>query len=358
VAYPNDGAPNLRPGWDTIRLSRAWRFDPELSIDELWEDFCAGSASLITDATEELYRYDWSLFREWLTVEEIAPVLGSLTKQRFVDYIAFLQRRPKQKGTGTLSSHSVNHYVRVVRTFVRWLVVEGYYPDDPFAGGSRGIMPRLGPRVLKVAKQADVETLLDGSDAGGRTRIERACRGRDEFIVWLASDTSLRTADVTGLDVGDVDIVDGWAVVRKGKWDRQRRVPLSRETLAALRTYLRRHRPILSGIGPDDVRLDDRLILSASGEPLTPNGLYQAMSRAYRRGGGAGRFGLHRLRHLFGTTAAEKGMHPRISQQIMGHEDEKSQRVYQHPSDKVVKEEHAKVTPIRAVRRSRRGRLA
>lgn len=358
MSYPDDGQPNLRTGWDTIPLTRASRFEPNLPLDGLWEDFCAGSASVITDLTETVYRYDWGLFRAWLTEIDVAPILGSLTKQRFVDYIAYLQRRPKRKGSGTLSSHSVGHYVRVLRTFVRWLVTEHLYPDDPFAGGPRGIMPRLGPRILKVGRQADLDILLDGSEVVGRTPLERAVRGRDEFIVWLDADTGIRTADVTGLRIADIDLADGWATIRKGKWDRQRRVPLSRETVAALRVYLRRHRPILAGIRPQDVRPDDRLILSASGRPLTPNGLYQAMSRAYRRGGGTGRFGLHRLRHLFGTTAAEGGMHPRISQELMGHEDEKSQRIYQHPSAGVVRNEHAKITPIRSIRRARRRKLA
>jgi integrase len=69
------------------------------------------------------------------------------------------------------------------------------------------------------------------------------------------------------------------------------------------------------------------------------------MGRMYRRGGGKGRFGLHRLRHLFGTTASEHGMHPLISQLIMGHEDEKSQCVYQHPSAATIKLERRKGHP-------------
>jgi site-specific recombinase XerD len=358
VPYPDDGQPNLREGWETIPLARASRFNPNFLLDELWEDFCAGSASIITDRTEKVYRYDWGIFRAWLDEIDMPPILGSLTKQRFVDYIAELQRRPKRKGEGSLSSHTVSHYTRVLRTFVRWLVTEQLYPDDPFAGGPRGIMPRLGPRLLKVAKEADLDILLDGSEAAGRTPLERAVRGRDEFVIWLDGDTGVRTADITNFRIGDISLADGWATVRKGKWDRERAVPLSRETVAAMRVYLRRHRPILSGVRPDDVRPDDRLILSATGRPLTPNGLYQAMCRAYRRGGGTGRFGLHRLRHLFGTQASEGGMHPRISQEIMGHEDEKSQRIYQHPSSEVVKAEHAKITPIRSIKRARRRKLA
>ncbi len=359
MAYPYDGEPNLRPGAERAAHSLAPRFDPELALNELFEDFLAGSASLINARTERTYRYDWGLYRAWLTETATPAVLGTITKQHLIDYIAFLQRRPKAKGRGTLSSHSVHAYVRVIRTFVRWLVTETYYPIDPLAGGKRGAMPRLGPRVLKVAKSTDVETLLAGSAKGeARGAIERAGRGRDEFIVVLVTDTGLRNSEVCALRVGDVDVADGWVLVKAGKWDRERRVPLSRETVAALRLYLRRNRPVLSGRAPEFVAADDVLVLSRTGAPLTPPGLYQAMGRAYRRGGGTGRFGLHRLRHLWGTTAAEGGMHPRISQSIMGHEDEKSERVYQHPSDTAIKREHARVTPLRDLAPACRRRLA
>ena len=359
MAYPFDGEPNLRPGAERVPVSLAPRYDPALSLDELFEDFLAGSASVITDKTERTYRCDWGLYRTWLDETGQAAVLGTITKQHLVDYIAYLQRRPKAKGQGTLSSHSVHHYVRVVRTCVRWLVDEGYYPGDPLAGGKRGPMPRLGPRVLKIAKKADVEMLLEGaSNRGGRNRVERATRSRDELIVWLVTDTGIRTGEVVRLRIGEVDLDDGWLLIEASKWDRQRRVSINRETIATLRLYLRRDRPVLSATRPDETNPHDALILSRTGEALTPQGAYQAMGRAYRRGGGTGRFGLHRLRHLWGTTAAERGMHPAVSQQLMGHEDAKSQLPYQHPSDETKKRQHAQVTPIRDIRPARRRRLA
>jgi integrase/recombinase XerC len=356
MTYP-DGGPNLRPGAEQISRSVAHRYAPDLLLDDLFADFLDGSASIINDRTEQGYRYDWAYFRTWLDATGRAPVLGSITKQACVDYVAHQQRRPKLKGSGLLSSHSVHTYTRVVRTFLRWLAAEGYYPGDPFAGGPRGIMPRLGPHLLKMADAVDVEILLRGSE-GGRTALERALRGRDAAMVLLATDTSHRTSDVTRSDIIDVDLADAWALVRHGKWDRERRAPLSRETVSALRTYLRRDRPVITATRSEEVRPGAPLFPSARGERLTPNGLYQAMCRAYKRGGGSTRFGLHRLRHYFGTTAANGNMHPRISQQIMGHADEKSQRIYQHPSDAVVKAEHARVTPIRALRPARRRRLA
>ena len=55
------------------------------------------------------------------------------------------------------------------------------------------------------------------------------------------------------------------------------------------------------------------------------------MGRAYARGKGERPFGMHRVRHYWGTLAPAGGMHPAVSQELMGHEDPKSHRVYQHP---------------------------
>jgi len=358
MAYPHDGSPNLRPGATPDMHVVAPYFDPDRQLDELFAEFLDGSASIINDRTESNYRYDWTQFTGWLEVSDLPLTLGSVTKPNLVAFIAHLQRRPKKKGTGTLSSHSVHHYARVVRTFIRWCVGEGLYPVDPLAGGRRGVMPRLGPRLLKVAKKTDLERLLDGCDSTkGRTRVEQALRDRDRLIIALGADTGMRTGELCELQVGEIDHLDGWVMIHKSKWDRERRAPISRETMVAIRAYLRRTRPFLAHMPADAVADHDVLIVSRSGEALTPGGLYQALGRAYRRGGGTGRFGLHRLRHLFGTTGVERGMPSRISQAIMGHEDEKSQHAYQHPSDEAIKREHAKMTPLRDLSATRRRRI-
>jgi site-specific recombinase XerD len=359
LPYPFDGTPNLRPGDAPDVRSRAARFDPDLPLATLFEEFLVDSASIINAATEKTYRYDWSYFVEWLRESGARPVLGSLSRELLTAYIAAQQRRPKRQGTGTLSSLTVHKYTRVVRTFNRWLVSRDYFPTDLLAGGKRGPMPKKGVRVMKLGKVADIERLLDGTEERGRTKLERAARSRDRAIVWLAGDVGIRTGEVSRLCLGHLDLDDESALVRKSKGDRERWIPLSRETVANLRLYLRRERPVLSGVPCEATRSHDSVFVSAqTGRAKTPNGIYQAMCREYRRGGGQGPFGLHRLRHLFGTTVSNDGMSPRVSQLIMGHAGLESQEQYQHPSTEVLREQHAKVTPIRQLRVARRRRLA
>lgn len=230
------------------------------------------------------------------------------------------------------------------------MVQQGYYPYDPLEGGKRGIMPKLGKPTLKTAQPADVELLMAGTELGdARGKFGRALRERDRLIVLLATDTGVRTNDVCSVRIENFDLDAGLVTITKGKGGRQRIVPMSREVAGVIRAYLRRTRPTLAGVATEAVRGSDPLIVSATGAPLTPQGLYQAMCRAYNRGGGTKRFGLHRLRHMFGTAALEGGMHLGVSLAIMGHEDEKSQRPYQHPSNATLRREHAKITPLPAI---------
>jgi site-specific recombinase XerD len=318
MPYPDDGAP------------QAPRFHPLLPLAELFAAFLAASVSHLGPGAERGYRQPWRMFLGWLALDTqlapadgaataagakapVAPILGSLSKQLFVDYIAYLRHRPIAAGRGPLSPMTVAHYVRVLRTFVRWLVAEGYYAEAPFAEGGNGVEPRLAPRLLRTAQVRDIDVLLAGCDAGRpRNRIERALRDRDRLIVLLVADTGLRAEEVRHLAIGDANLANGWLLVRETKWDREGRVPVSRETIAALHLYLRKARPVLAARPADEANVDEVLFLSASGEQLTVNGLYEAMCLRYQRGGGIGRFGLNRLRQLWVTHAAEEDMHPRI----------------------------------------------
>jgi site-specific recombinase XerD len=107
----------------------------------------------------------------------------------------------------------------------------------------------------------------------------------------------------------------------------------------------------------DAVAPDEPLLLGRLAEPLSENGLYQAMCRAYRRGNGIGRFGLHRLRHFFGTETRRRGMLLVVAKELMGHEDIKTTSGYSHVTPDEAKSAHARATPLHALPPARRRRL-
>ncbi|MEO8510393.1 MAG: tyrosine-type recombinase/integrase [Chloroflexota bacterium] len=116
-------------------------------------------------------------------------------------------------------------------------------------------------------------------------------------------------------------------------------------------------RPKLTGIAAEQVRPGDVLIVGKLGKPMSPNGIYQAIDRAYQRGGGDGPMGLHRLRHLFASHSQEQGADARASQDILGHEDGETTRGYAGVTSLQRKRAvHATITPIRAYLPKRRRR--
>lgn len=56
--------------------------------------------------------------------------------------------------------------------------------------------------------------------------------------------------------------------------------------------------------------------------------MYQAVRRAYRRGGGGGSLGLHAFRRLFAAHTQAEGVDQRVTQDNMGHEDARVTKLY------------------------------
>ena len=151
-----------------------------------------------------------------------------------------------------------------------------------------------------VVNGFDLAILLDGSnDTKARNPLERATRVRDRVIVLLGPDTGLPTGEVCRLTVGDVHLDGDYLEGHESKWDDERFVPISPEVRAAVRRYLRLAGRVITRRDGDAVSPDEPLFLGRLAEPLTENGLCQALV-GRTRGGGTGRFGLHRLRQRRG----------------------------------------------------------
>ena len=83
--------------------------------------------------------------------------------------------------------------------------------------------------------------------------------------------SGLRVGECARLELTDVDLVNGTALVRDGKGRKDRVVPLSACAIAALEAYLRKGRPSLAGR-----RRESGLFVSMkTGRRLSPAGLGQ-----------------------------------------------------------------------------------
>jgi len=135
--------------------------------------------------------------------------------------------------------------------------------------------------------------------------------------------SGLRSAEVLGLHVRDVDIGRGWVRVI-GKGDKERRVPLDPDVAGLIQSYLLAERPETTS---------PALFVVAKGahrgQPLTPAGL-RTVFRYHRDKAGVPAGHPHALRHSFGTALAEAGTDLAIIQALMGHDHIDSATAYIH----------------------------
>jgi integrase/recombinase XerD len=136
----------------------------------------------------------------------------------------------------------------------------------------------------------------------------------------------LRASEAVDLDVTDVDL-DAGVLRARGKGSKERLVPVGRQAVSALRTYLGRGRPKLVGD-----RAETRLFVNHRGGGLTRQGLYKIVQRHARTAGLADRMSPHTLRHTFATHLLAGGCDLRSLQEMLGHADIATTQIYTHLS--------------------------
>ena len=167
---------------------------------------------------------------------------------------------------------------------------------------------------------------------------------RDRAIAGLMLLSGLRSAEVLGLEVSDVDV--GRRLVRViGKGDKERRVPLDSEVVTAIQTYLLAERPDSE---------EPALFLVAKGPHrgarFTPAGL-RTIFRYHRDKAAVPAGHPHALRHSFGTALAEAGVDLSVIQALMGHDHVDSAAAYIHLAPAHLR---AEFDAARALQRTRR----
>ncbi len=117
-----------------------------------------------------------------------------------------------------------------VRQFSKWLAAEGEIDADPLLGlnAPKSVVP-----ITPVLTDEELRALV------------RACQGqtlrdrRDEAIVRLMAETGMRAGELIALEVDDVDLARGLAMIRRGKGGKGRIAPFGPQTARALDRYIR-----------------------------------------------------------------------------------------------------------------------
>jgi len=217
-----------------------------------------------------------------------------------------------------------------VRAFCRFLVKRNVIEGNP-AAAIRGPKKKRGlPRALDVD---DAFALVEAPGKTGKTAARRlsaseesrhaALRLRDAALLELLYATGLRVSECCGLDLGDIDrdrYGTPMVLVRRGKGNKSRQVPLGGAADRALLDYL----PARASLHPPDAAL----FVNATGRRLTPRSVQRMVKRWTIAGGVHADTTPHGLRHTFATHLLDEGVDLRSIQELLGHASLASTQIY------------------------------
>ena len=211
-----------------------------------------------------------------------------------------------------LSSKSIQRRLSAARTFYRYLLREKHVKQNPVQSVSAPKAPKRLPGNLDADRMA---RLLDIPGDGPLV-------DRDRAILELLYSSGLRLAELTDLNLGDVDLSD--ATVRvTGKGNKDRIVPVGRYAREAVRQWSKTR----VALANED---EKALFVSSRGSRLSRRAVQARIKHWARQQGIDTRVYPHLFRHSFATHLLESSHDLRGVQELLGHANISTTQIYTH----------------------------
>jgi len=258
-----------------------------------------------------------------LTIEDLdAPFVGS-----------FLQYLERERGNG---ARSRNVRLAAIHSFFKYVALE----EPSCSGLAQRIlaMPnkRFRRKPVEFLTRPETEALLaapDQSTWGGQ---------RDRTLLLLAIQTGLRVSELVGLRCSDIVLGTGSHVRCTGKGRKERCTPLRKETVVALRAWLR-HRSRESS---------EPLFPNARGGPLSRDGVEYLLAKHVATATKQcpvlkkKKISAHVLRHTTAMEMLEHGVDRSVIALWLGHEKVETTQMYLHANMKLKEQALSKTAAL------------
>ena len=239
----------------------------------------------------------------------------------------------KSEATGDLiSTETKRKKLRAIKNFFRFLYTRDYILIDPSSAMEYPKPEYHLPRGLLT--RAEVKRLFRMPD------IHAALGLRDRAVMELFYSTAIRLAELTNIRFVDIDLDENVLKV-KGKFRKERFVPVGSIAKKYIQFYLEKSRPMLL----KDKRITF-LFLSKRGRMIPTATVSCFMRRYVKKAGIRKKFvNCHSLRHSCATHMLEAGADVRYIQELLGHASLVTTQIYTRVAIRGLKKAHHKYHP-------------
>lgn len=265
--------------------------------------------------TVEAYKHDLEWLLSYLEQEGFDPL--SVKLEDLEHFAAMLSDHG-------ISAKSQARILSGVRSFYRYLVLDGYLDVDPTELLESPHLPQHLPEYLSTEEVDALENSIDLTSNEGH---------RNRAIIEVFFSCGLRVSELTNLKLSDLFLSQGFIRVN-GKGGKQRLVPISERAIHELELWFDDRRQM--EIKPGE---EDYVFLNRRGHHLTRTMILIMVKRQAEAAGIKKTISPHTLRHSFATALLKGGADLRIIQELLGHADLGTTEIYTHMDDESLRQE-------------------
>ena len=217
-----------------------------------------------------------------------------------------------EKGIGPTSQARI---LSGVRSFYRYLLLDGYIDADP---SELLESPNLGkhlPEVLSTQEVDKLENVIDLTTKEGQ---------RNKAIIEVLFSCGLRVSELVNLKLSQLFLDEGFVQVI-GKGRKERLVPISQRAIKELNLWFYDRKQLNIKTGEEDY-----VFLNRRGSHLTRTMILIMIKKEAEKAGIKKTISPHTMRHSFATALLQGGADLRAIQAMLGHEDIGTTEIYTH----------------------------
>ncbi len=265
-------------------------------------------------------------------LERFVRFLGSEEKLlgKAVD-VPLLRRFLSTLHAGNYQKSSMARLLACLRTFYDYFLRRGEIDANPVR---QVRTPRLDKKLPSFLEEGEIKGLLEATS--GDTFADL----RDRALLETLYGGGLRVSESTGLDLGDLQRDENFALVR-GKGGKERLAPLGSCAAEAIERYLPERAVRLDRLASST----EAVFVNKNGTRLNVRSVRRILDHRATLAGLRKRVTPHTLRHSFATHLLSRGADLRAVQELLGHANLTTTQIYTHVTTHRLKEVYDRAHP-------------
>ena len=270
--------------------------------------------------TCDSYKSDLDEYKAYLNQRHIDTV-KKVSRDDIVKYLELLSKE-------NIKDSSIARKLTSIKNFHKYMFSKELVSIDVSSTVER---PKLAKHLPNVLTVEEVDKLLD-------IKLDTVLDIRNKAMLELLYGTGLRITELLDLKVFDLDLEN--CIVRcLGKGSKERIVPIGEYIIIYLTKYLDVRGELLKK------KNSDYLFLNKNGGRLSRFSFFKILKKMLEEKGIKKDISPHSLRHSFATHMLENGADLRSIQELLGHSDIATTRIYTHISNNKVKKDYDEYHP-------------